>query len=585
LLIEILIGGKVEVRRRDHAAAHEQVRSGPPEPEAKIGKQTATGRKMMLKTGQGFGVTRRGLLRAGASGLVLTSALGIAPRFLTRPAHAADLAPGMTGGPTGFPGCERYQYNESMSEGRAIEGIKKLKAAGKAPDKLVWLMGDGAINQVVKPYPPTGPSVQEVWERETGIKIQFVGVSPEENYPRVMQDITTKSGAYDIYTSFINEIGDLVESNGIIELDAYVDKYKPDWLDPVRGAPTKEIYNLEYTYNKKVYVVSLDGDFQVWVYRRDLFEDPQNKKEYEDKFKMPLRQPPTWTEVDQISQFFKGKGLNGHVNLLSPFWGTSTWFNRFVSYDNPDLYPFDLNGKPLINSDLGIKAAEAHCKSKEWSSKDILTWTYAEGYGSMGDGTGVMMCTYSNLPKFMDRKNPDGTPATKASGKFNSFIPPGTLHGNDLVRRSSLYLNTSATVSAQSKYPEAAYLLLQWMSSTRVFTWMSANPGGYFDPWQLANLSDPMVSETYHPYQVAAIKETIPRSAPTLNVPGARAMYDALDKGLLGVMTGSKSAKDAMNDAAAEWTKIIKKKGEKKMIDQINALRSAFPTIVDKMPT
>jgi hypothetical protein len=49
-------------------------------------------------------------------------------------------------------------------------------------------------------------------------------------------------------------------------------------------------------------------------------------------------------------------------------------------------------------------------------------------------------------------------------------------------------------------------------------------------------------------------------------------------------MTGGKSVKEAMNDAAGEWTKIIKKKGEKKMHDQINAQRPAFPTIIDKMP-
>lgn len=538
----------------------------------------------MLYGPRGRGISRRTILKAGASGLAITSAVGIAPRYLARPAHAADLAPGMTGGPTGFPGAERYQYNEGMSEGRAIEGIKKLKAAGKAPDKLVFLIGDGAMGQVNKPYPPTGPSVQQVWEKETGIKIEMVGVSPEENYPRVMQDITTKSGAYDIYTSFFNEIGDLVESNGIIDLDENVAKYKPDWLDPQRGAPTKEIYNFAYTYNKKVYIVSLDGDFQVWVYRKDLFEDPQNKKEYGDRFKTALRQPPTWTEVDQISQFFKEKGLNGHTNLLSPFWGTSTWFNRYVSYGDPNYYPFDENGKPLINSELGIKAAAAHVKSREWSSKDILNWTYAEAYGSMGDGTGTMMCTFSNLPKFMDRKNPDGTPATKATGKFGSFIPPGTLHGNDLIRRSCLYLNTSATVSSQSKHPEAAYLFLQWLSSTRVFTWMSANPGGYYDPWQLANLSDPLVIETYHDYHVPVIRETIIRSAPTMNFPGTRAMYDALDKNLQAAMTGSKGVKEAMNDAAAEWTKVIKRKGEKKMLEQINAARAGFPKIIDKMP-
>ncbi|MDE0202144.1 MAG: hypothetical protein OXK73_06900, partial [Rhodospirillaceae bacterium] len=78
-------------------------------------------------------ITRRQALKAGAAGVVLTSPIGIAPKFI-RPARAAGLAEGMTGGPTGFDGAERYQYNETMSEGRAVEGIRKLKAEGKAPE-------------------------------------------------------------------------------------------------------------------------------------------------------------------------------------------------------------------------------------------------------------------------------------------------------------------------------------------------------------------------------------------------------------------------------------------------------------------
>jgi multiple sugar transport system substrate-binding protein len=528
-------------------------------------------------------ISRRSLLRAGTA-LTFGSAIGIAPRFLVRPAGAAELAPGMTGGPTGFPGCERYQYNESMSEGRAVEAIKKLKAAGKAPNKIVFQIADGAIGQINKPWPAGAPSVKDVWERETGIEIELVGVPPAESYTRVMQDVTTKSGAYDIYTTFFNDVGDLVETQGIADLSNYVEKYKPDWADPERGAPSKSSYNFAYLYNNKHWSVSLDADFQLWVYRKDLFEDSQNQKEYEAKFKGPLRPPVTWTEVDQMSEFFKSKGMVGHSNMLSPFWGISTWFNRYVSYASPDLFPIDEAGKPLINSDLGIKAAEAHIKSRQWSSKDILSWTWSEGFGAIGDGSSAMMCTFANVVKFMDRKNADGTPATPASGKLSACLPVGTLHGSDLVRRSSLYLNTSGSVSSQSKYPEAAYLFLHWLSSTRIYTWLSSNPAGFYDPWQLANMSDPLVIQTYHDYAVPMIKETIVRSAPTLNLPGTRAMYDALDKNLQAAMTEGKPVKEAMDAAAAEWTRIIKRKGERRMIDQMNASRSGYPTLIDKMP-
>ena len=130
-------------------------------------------------------ITRRQALKAGVAGVVLTSPIGIAPRFI-RPARAEGLAPGMTGGPTGFEGAERYQYNETMSEGRAIEGMRKLKAEGKAPEKLNILMTDGAIGHFTNAWPPDGPTLQSIWEAETGVKLEFIPVSPEEQFNKVI---------------------------------------------------------------------------------------------------------------------------------------------------------------------------------------------------------------------------------------------------------------------------------------------------------------------------------------------------------------------------------------------------------------
>ena len=99
-------------------------------------------------------MNRRDFIRkTSTSAFALTASVGIGPRFL-RPAMAAsEYGTGMTGGPTGFEGAERFQYNEGMSEGRAIEGIKKLKAEGKVPAKITMLLTDGAIGQITKPFP------------------------------------------------------------------------------------------------------------------------------------------------------------------------------------------------------------------------------------------------------------------------------------------------------------------------------------------------------------------------------------------------------------------------------------------------
>ena len=256
-------------------------------------------------------LSRRTLLKSSAATLILTSAIGIAPKFIS-PARAEGYAPGMTGGPTGFPGAERFQYNEGMSEGRAIEGVKKLVAAGTAPKTIRILMTDGAIGQLNKPFPGNAPSIQQIWEKETGIKIEIVGAPAEDLFKRVLQDVTTQSAAYDVYMCAWNSVGDLVEANAVVKLDDYVAKYSPDWLDPERGALSPEVGEMLYKYDGHHYMVSCDGDYLTWFYNKPMYEDPKHQDAFEAKYGRKLVTPATWEELDQISEYFTGQtGIAG----------------------------------------------------------------------------------------------------------------------------------------------------------------------------------------------------------------------------------------------------------------------------------
>jgi multiple sugar transport system substrate-binding protein len=529
-------------------------------------------------------VTRRQALKTSATGLLTASAVGIAPRFLFSPgsAKAEGLAPGMTGGPSGFSGAERYQYNESQSEGRAIEGIKKLKAAGKAPAKLSILIADGAIAHFTKPYPASAPLAKDVWEKETGVELVFVGVPPADKVTRILQDVTTKSGAFDIYVSDNNALGDLNELNAVVPLDDFVGRYQPDFSDPSRGTETKEIYELLYRFGNRTLAVCLDADFQVWAYRKDLFDDQQNQKEFADQHGFALVPPATWKQADAMMAFFTKKGLTGNGNMMSPFWGISNWYNRFTSMGKPNQFLFDESAQPLIASDAGVEATQAHINSAKWAPSDALSWDWAEYYGAFGQGKSVMICTFDNLPKFTDRLNEKGEPTSPVTGKVGSFLPPGTVVGGELIRRSTHYLGNTALVSAQSKYPEAAYLFLQWAGSTRIFSWLTANIAGYFDPFQQANFTDPLVIDSYHSYCVPIIRETIKRANPTLNIPGAIAIHRALDENLQAAIVGQATAKEAMDRTADAWRTLIKKRGEKKIAEALNASRAAWSTVIDK---
>src|SRR5262245_34607062 len=79
------------------------------------------------------GVAGAGLVVGGAPAMAKSWSKDSRNKALTARAYA----PGMIGGPTGFPGAARYQYPANSEEGRAVLAAKALRKAGKAPDTLV----------------------------------------------------------------------------------------------------------------------------------------------------------------------------------------------------------------------------------------------------------------------------------------------------------------------------------------------------------------------------------------------------------------------------------------------------------------
>ena len=274
------------------------------------------------------------------------------------------LASGMIGGPTGFEGAERYQYSADEAAGVAIGGLRKLKAEGKAPDKLVMMLPPGAVGHWESPFPEGAPLAKQVFFEETGIELEVVDVVETEQTTKLIQDYQTGARAYDTYSFWSDETADLAASGALLNLDEFADKYKPDWNDPQWGNVGGDVTTTSTSKHLgSVYNVVMDGDYQLWVYRRDLFEDPKEQRAFKNRYGYDLQWPETWEQLDQISQFFHrpDEGLLGCTDLRNQYWGFSNWFQRYTSFDNPHRTYWDDNMNPLIDSDAGIQARVSRC--------------------------------------------------------------------------------------------------------------------------------------------------------------------------------------------------------------------------------
>jgi multiple sugar transport system substrate-binding protein len=537
-------------------------------------------------------LSRRDFLRtAGIVGAGVVASTYVAPAALAANSSAARaLAPailqgdtglkeGAIGGPTGFEGAERFQYGPDSPAGRAIEGIKALPA-DKKPAKLVLQLLDGVLGQYDVPYPEGAPPVRELFTKETGIELELVGISPDDQRTKIIQDTATKAAQFDAYTFWQPDLGMLVEAGAFINLSDLVAQYKPEWEKSVIGGEATA--RQTNTYAGEWYCVNTDGDYQCWQYRKDLFEDPKEMADFKAKYGWDLQWPETLDQLLQIAEFFHrpDKGLFGMTDLRnSNGWGMVNWIMRYASGANPNQLYFDPEtGKPLVNSEAGIQATFEYADTLRFHSPDAISWGWPEQYANFSAGGAAMACMYPNAPKFLD--NPDN-PDSKVVGKMRSGLQPGRVFDGKLIRRAVWWPNIAMGVSGQSKYPEASYLFLQWLSSPSIYSWMTGNPAGYYDPFLVSDLETPTVIASYKEWHIPTIKATAEHAVPPLVMNGNSEYTQAMDDNLQAVMTGSKTPEQAMADVEKAWEAITDRLGRDKQIAAMKALAETYPTIVD----
>ena len=307
---------------------------------------------------------RRFLSTAANAGLV--GAISVPFYLGPNRARAADgLAEGMVGGPTGFDGAERYQYGPD-TPGSPCDRGRQGGSRGQAMRRTASYSAcpTDRSGQLTQPFPAGAPSIKELWEAETGITLDIVGVPNGQEFTKVMQDVSTKGGAFDIYAVEWNRLGDLAETGGIVNLDEYVAAHRPEWDHPERGyVGGEQGVSLLNNYRGSTYGVSLDGDFQIWNHRTDLFSDPAEQKAFADKHGYELAPPKTWKQHDEVAAFFHrpDQGLFGSTDLRNQGWGYTNWYQRFVSMASPNQFLFSDDGSALINSEAGISATQEYC--------------------------------------------------------------------------------------------------------------------------------------------------------------------------------------------------------------------------------
>lgn len=529
--------------------------------------------------------TRRQVVAAGAAAGLGLAVAGSAAGGVAKTARRTRIGRSADG-PSGWPGAQRYQYPPNSAPGRAIAAINALPKANK-PAQLVVGLYPGSVGNYETPFPKGATPPTKLWEQLTGIKIKFVPVEATDVYPKGMRMAATKDGSQNIVQLGMADTGDLAEAGLLLDLSPYVTKFRPDWNDPkwgyIGGSTTTQMFNY---YKGRPYAVASDGDYQLFVIRKDLWESRKEQVAFKAKYGYELRPPKTWDQQADMAEFFHrpDENLLGATDLRNPGWGWINFVHRYTSTGNPVAYYWDDNMKPLINGPGGVKALNHMIKTTKFGSKDALSWGWPEQYQNWGDGGAAMTIAFDNITKFMKKGGPFDKSGFDVGAKTHAIPVPGWNVGGKLVRHGSIYMNASNGVNrfSPSQYHLASYLFLQWVASGPIYTWLTANPGGYQDPCKVACLSDPLVRASYTPRTMDVLGWTLPGTAPSITaMKGANQYIQALDINLQKALSGQLSSQAALNAVAAAWEKTTNKAGRARQVQAWRAAKQGWPKMAD----
>lgn len=204
--------------------------------------------------------------------------------------------------------------------------------AGVAPAKADFWADAGkelagtTIRGVSESTPPSN-YVKDVlapaFTEATGIKVEFEATSWDQMYDKAIKDMEANTGIYDFVYIEQDAVYGYLGRDFLVNLTKFFDE------NPTLKAPDYDPANFTTFAN---YFKGQDGDLfgvpmeafiKVYLYRKDLFEDPEVQAAFKAKYNRDLAPAKTHAEYTEIADFFTQWGKDKGIEL----WGSTVQAN------------------------------------------------------------------------------------------------------------------------------------------------------------------------------------------------------------------------------------------------------------------
>ncbi|MFB4169917.1 extracellular solute-binding protein [Virgibacillus sp. JSM 102003] len=212
-------------------------------------------------------------------------------------------------------------------------------------DKTLTVLVEGG-----SPAEKVAEETKDSFKEETGYEVIIESVPYTGVYDRMRTELTTGAGAFDVAT--IDTIWLPALYKGLEPIQEIVtDEMSGDLFPGLIEGSTIEgnVYGLPTWTNSKIL-----------LYRKDLFEDENNKSKFEAEFGYELAPPTNWQQYKDVARFFGNNEDYPELYGTTVFGASSgdsvaSWLDH-VSQAGADNLVLDGNGEVVVNDQYHVAA-------------------------------------------------------------------------------------------------------------------------------------------------------------------------------------------------------------------------------------
>lgn len=422
----------------------------------------------------------------------------------------------------------------------------------------------------------------QTWENRTGGKVTVVQFPFGQLFDEYMSALTSETPVFDAIFYAPAWAGDFFPH--LAELPAELTDEEA--FDDIHPAFRDRLM----VWDGKWIAVTIDGDSYNGYYRKDLFEAPDHRGQFEARYGYELAAPDTWQEYQNIAEFFTGrKGPDGEklFGAAEPFArGTQQFWNVFsraAAYTNHPDYPGSQFFDPeTMRAQIGnpgwVRAVEEYLAVLPFCPPEAKDFGIIEARQQFIAGRVAMLLDWGDtgtLAADEKRSNITGNvgyftlPGTHQIWNYKKGIwdPVKTPHKVPFLA----FGGWVGGVPSNSRNSEAAWDYLMWYSSPENSLRDVMTSGSGINPYRFSHFTNldawtrALTKRSASEY-LGVLRTSLdsPHVALDLRLPGFHDYTEALEANLDKALNQELTVKKAMTQAAREWEKITDQHGREK---------------------